>query len=169
MARLSNCCLSHPSPGLSLEIQRSPGLLQFNQEFVPNISHTQHIPSPTILVANITVNAPCSSTPHYPQSTPPLVCHCTAIVPSWSVACCVNVCGPLFGFAHVYNICCTIAIWYIIQYALSYCCVWSPLSVSSLDWQLAIWQSALPAICKSSTREKFSTIAFVCPLDKGQI
>ena len=87
----------------------------------------------------------------------------------WSVACCVNLCGPLFGFAHVYIICCTNAIWYIIQYALSYCCVWSPLSVSSLDWQLAIWQSALPAICKSSTREKFSTIAFVCPLDKGQI
>ena len=56
---------------------------------------------------------------------------CAAIVPSWPVACCVNVCGPLFGFAHVYIICCTIAIRYIIQYA-SCCCVWSPLSVSGL-------------------------------------
>ena len=148
MTRLSICCVSHPSPGLSLEIQRSPGLLQFNQEFVPNISHT-----------------PSSS--HYPQSTPPLVFQCTAIAPSCGQLHAALICVVLYLDLHMYTLY-VVLLRSGILYSMNHAVVCGPLCLS-LDWQLAIWQSALPAICKSSAREKFSTVAFVCPLDKGQI
>ena len=151
MARLPNCCVSHPSPGLLLEIQRSPGLLQFNQEFVPNISHTQHMPSST----------------HYPPSTPPLVFQCTAIVPSCGPLHAALICVVLYLDLHMYTLY-VVLLRSGILYSMNHAVVCGPLCLS-LDWQLAIWQSALPAICKSSAREKFSTVASVCPLDKGHI